>query len=113
MTKIYKPTLFIYWGFITFLALVPVQKSPELFLFSDKLIHFISFFILIFLFDKSFKKPLSIFSLGLLFSYGVFLEFAQSLTPTRSPELLDLLADSIGLLVYYVLAPKFREKIKK
>jgi len=110
MTKIYKPILFIYWGILTFLALLPAPQSELLFPFIDKVVHFLSFLILIFLFDKSFKKPITLKTLGLLFCYGIFIELVQSLTITRSPETLDLLADALGLLVYFVLAPKFKNR---
>jgi len=40
--------------------------------------------------------------LGLL-AYGAVIEVLQSLTPTRSAEWLDLLADAVGILLARVL----------
>ena len=108
MTKIFRPILFVYWGILTFLALMPAPQSEPLFPFIDKVAHFLSFLILIFLFDKSFKKPITLKSLGLLFCYGLFIELLQSLTTTRSPEIIDLLADALGLLVYFFFTPKLK-----
>ena len=42
-------------------------------------------------------------SLVLLLGYGVLIEVLQAFTPTRSPELQDVLADSIGLLLVAAL----------
>ncbi len=108
MSRLYKSVLLVYWGLITLLALIPLPQAQQLFLYSDKFFHFFSFLLLLFLFDKSFNKPISIVTLGYLFSYGIFLELAQSLTLTRSAEILDLVANALGLLVYFVFAPKFK-----
>ena len=97
-------------GLLTLLALIPVPQSEPFFPFFDKAIHFLSFLILIFLFDKSFDKPMNINALGILFCYGVFIELAQSLTSTRSMEILDLLANTLGLLVYFFFAPRLKVK---
>ena len=112
MLTLYKSALFVYWGLITLLGLIPSSKSMDLFLYSDKIMHFLSFLILIFLFDKSFKNSLSLATLGALFSYGVIVEIAQSFTATRSAELSDLVANALGLLVYYLLAPKLSSRSK-
>ena len=56
------------------------------------------------------SAPITLKTLGLLFCYGIFIELVQSLTITRSPDTLDLLADALGLLVYFVLAPKFKNR---
>lgn len=39
-----------------------------------------------------------------LLAYGVLLELAQGLTPTRQGEALDVLADAAGLLVVFALS---------
>ena len=91
---------------------IPAPQSEQLFIFSDKLLHFFSFMILLFLFDKAFDKPISLITLGLLFSYALFLEFIQSLTLTRSAEIYDLMADALGLLVYFIFAPKLKKRNK-
>ena len=108
MSRLYKSVLLVYWGLITLLALIPLPQSQQIFPYSDRILHFFSFLILLFLFDKSFDKPISIATLGYLFSYGIFLELAQSLTLTRSAEIYDLVANALGLLVYFVFAPKFK-----
>ena len=112
MIRLYKFILFTYWGLITVLALIPAPQPEQFFIFSDKLLHFFSFMILLFLFDKAFDKPISLITLGLLFSYAIFLEFIQSLTLTRSAEIYDLMADALGLLVYFIFAPKLKKRNK-
>lgn len=107
MLKFYKSFFFIYVVLITFLALIPSNQSEPFFPYSDKVLHFISFFVLILLFDKSSNEPINFLNLTFLFCYGLLLEMAQSLTSTRSVEILDLLADTLGLLVYFIFAPMF------
>ena len=112
MVFIYKSILLAYWAFITILALMPAPQSENLFPFSDKILHFISFLVLLFLFDKSFKKQISPLTVVGLFCYGILIEFIQSLTPTRSAEITDILANLLGLLVYYYFAPKLTNERK-
>ena len=42
------------------------------------------------------------------FCYGLVLEFLQGFTATRSPEVWDIFANALGLLVYFIFAPKLR-----
>jgi len=112
MLKFYKSFFLIFVVLIAFLTLIPSNQSEPFFPYSDKALHFISFFILIFLFDKSSNEPINFLNLSLFFCYGLFLEMAQSLTSTRSAEMLDLLADTLGLLVYFIFAPMFTVRVK-
>ena len=110
MTIVFRSSLFLYLILLTILALIPVAQSGPLFLFSDKILHFLTFLILFFLVDKSFNGAMSWLTLGLLLSYGIILELVQSLTVTRSAEITDLLADFIGLLVYFLFAPRLIDR---
>ena len=108
MIIFYRLFFVVYWSFLTFLALIPISESKQIFPYIDKVIHFLSFVILLFLFDKSFEKPISFFVVATFFCYGILVEFAQSFTETRSAEISDLLANASGLLVYYFFAPKLK-----
>lgn len=112
MVKFYRYVLFTYWLLITLLALIPVQQSDQHFLYSDKILHFLSFFILLFLFDRSFEKPITLATLLALFGYGILIELAQALIETRSSEIFDLIANAFGLLVYFFFAPRLKSRNK-
>lgn len=63
---------------------------------SDKLLHFIAFFVLTVFFRRGYKRndPLSVFSFTLL--AGGFIELLQFLIHTRTPSVFDLIADLLG-----------------
>lgn len=88
---------------------IPSAYFPNLSIFEeDKLIHFGFFFALSFLTYRAVKfqtryPNLSKYALGasLLFTilYGAVDELHQTIVPGRFPDLLDLLADSLGALI--------------
>jgi len=68
----------------------------------DKAVHFAAFFILAFTFHRAFPVPIWI-GLPLLVLYGIAIEYAQSLTPYRSGDGWDLVADAAGVVGYYLV----------
>lgn len=68
----------------------------------DKLVHFGAFFILAFTFHRAFPIPLWA-GIVLLTLYGLAIEVAQSLTPYRSADAMDLVADAAGVVSYYLV----------
>tara|TARA_B100001057_G_C22871577_1_gene959238 strand:+ start:15874 stop:16275 length:402 start_codon:yes stop_codon:yes gene_type:complete len=69
----------------------------------DKIIHLISYAILcliIFLIFETFKTKASIWS-AFLFSaaYGIFIEILQLMITTREFSLLDILSNTVGILI--------------
>lgn len=87
-------------------AIVPQDMAPKIGSLSDKGTHFIAFAVLTLLFRFAYSA-LWFKTFLLLSAYGVFIEFSQSFTPNRSVELLDVVADvvgvGIGLLLYYFI----------
>jgi len=91
---------------------IPSEYFPSISIFEeDKLIHFVLFFALSFLTHRAIKFQtrypyLSKYALGasLLFTivYGALDEFHQTFVPGRFPDLLDLLADSLGALFCFL-----------
>jgi len=76
----------------------------------DKANHFIAFFTLYFLLSLAYKKLSIKAKVGLLVLFGMQIEFVQSFIPGRDFSLLDVVADSIGILigvVGYKLYKKF------
>ncbi len=84
---------------ITTLALVPAQEMP---LGSgwDKLDHWSAFFILSLLAAHAFPQQ-RFWRVGLaLLAYGVGIEIAQYFTRYRSADIMDVVADGIGIGIY-------------
>lgn len=84
------------------LALLP-SPPPGLTTGWDKSNHLLAFAVLAWLGCKAFPQRVAVALLGLL-AYGALIEILQSFTPTRSAEWLDLLADSLGILVGWGVA---------
>lgn len=70
---------------------------------NDKLNHFLAFAVMAFLLDRSWRLPLLLQLLALL-GFGIMIELVQSELPYRSADGLDLLADLVGALSYYLIA---------
>jgi VanZ family protein len=88
---------------ITTLALMPGKDVPITTLW-DKLDHWIAFFTLSFLANHAFPRYgfwRAIFPA--LVVYGIGIEIAQSLTPDRDADGMDVVADSIGIIIYGAL----------
>jgi len=65
----------------------------------DKANHFIAFFTLYILLTLAYKKLSLKVKVGLLILFGIQIEFVQSFIPGRYFSLLDVVADSIGILI--------------
>ncbi len=88
-----KIIFWIYTLVVAFLSFYPVPETPT----SDKLNHFIAFFIYPVLLKLSYKKGyFETIVLSLLF--GIFIEVVQYFLPYRSGEFADLTADFLGIL---------------
>ncbi len=89
-------------------AVVPQDMAPKVGSLSDKSIHFIAFAVLTLL--LRFAYSITWFqTFLLLLVYAVFIEFSQFFTPNRSAELLDVVADIIGIvigLLFYLFAER-------
>jgi len=93
------------------LAVVPQDMAPTIGSLSDKTVHFIAFAVLILLLRLAYSITWFQTFL-LLFFYAVFIEFSQLFTENRSAELLDIIADMIGIgigLLFYL----FIERVMK
>lgn len=85
---------------ITVLALIPAPEVPASSGW-DKLDHWGAFFTLAALADRAAGPHLFWRrALPLLFAYGIAIEVAQYFTPDRQADLLDVVADTVGLLIY-------------
>ena len=72
---------------------------------SDKIIHICIFIFLSCWLSGQFKSNIKL--LFVISLYGVLIEFLQRLTPYRSTELLDILANEIGIIIGIIIAMKY------
>lgn len=84
---------------ITAFSLMPSQEVPAGFGW-DKLNHWAAFFILTFLAGHAYPQQQFWKIASMLLLYGIGIEVAQYFTRYRSADILDVLADSIGILIY-------------
>ncbi len=77
----------------------PILRVVESFVSSDKLQHFLAYAILALL--PTLHEPRRVLAKFLLFTVvmGLILEFGQVLSPGRSFDLYDMLADGVGIVV--------------
>ena len=85
-------------------AIVPQDMAPHIGNLSDKSTHFIAFAVLTLLLRLSYQIGIVWTSFLLLF-YAIFIEISQYFTPNRSAELLDVVADVIGIAIGLLLYP--------
>jgi VanZ family protein len=101
---------FIFWactGIVLLLALMPtVPNMPTL--GWDKLNHVFAFAFLFVLGRQAYPEQKRAVFFGLFF-YGGLIEALQSFTPTRSADLIDLIADGLGLILGWGLNRVFRQ----
>jgi VanZ family protein len=87
-------------------AVVPQEIAPKIGNLSDKGVHFVAFAVLTILLEMAYVISRVRIFLWLL-SYAVWIEISQLYTSDRSAELLDILADAIGigigLAVYFII----------
>lgn len=80
---------------------------PDVFNIWDKLNHFAAFLVLALLMDVSYFNMKTLSKCITLLSYGFFIECIQSILPTRSFSIYDLLFDLIGILIYFYFLKRF------
>lgn len=88
---------------------IPATKLPNQLIGKDKILHFITYFILAFLTfrafnaSRKFEEKKYLLTIIFVILYGALDEIHQAFVPKRSPEFADLLADSIGVLIFLFL----------
>lgn len=116
-----KLPLIIHWLTILTLTTLPAESLPSVG-FSDKIQHFLAFFVLGFLLYfnlifqskyKSLKKSPFYYSILISVVYALFDELHQLLVPNRSAEIMDFVADVSGSLVGTYIALIFFNYFKE
>jgi VanZ family protein len=90
------------------LAIMPQEIAPSFQNLSDKSLHFIAFSVLTLLLNLSYRMVWWRSVVYLLF-YAVFIEFSQMFTPNRCAEVLDIVADLIGIGIGFLLYAGYKK----
>jgi len=110
MTKFYFKSIFFVAAFtIFYLALAPSESIWLDFGLGDKFNHFLAFFTLSLLLNRSsssYEKRLR--NVIALFLFGVLIEIVQAFVAYRSASTHDLLADLLGILTFQALYSLYR-----
>lgn len=103
----------IYWAILTYMLLKPGTENQEYwFMFSgiDKVIHLSIFAFLGFVFRGSFPKTTFTIFICIMLIYAFLTEILQEeMHLGRSMEALDILADTIGVLIGYYIFKKAQQ----
>lgn len=106
-SQLVKSALLIYWVVLTFLLLKPShleEQSWYLFDGIDKVIHVSVFIMLGFLFMTAFKGTIFWTFIQIMLLYAFLTEiFQEMMHMGRSMEVLDIVADSIGIFLGYYI----------
>lgn len=98
----FKLSFFITFGVVEYLALIP-QHIEAIEGFWDKQNHFIAFFVLTILLGLAYSHLAAIKKFGWLILMGFQIETMQYFIPGRFFSLLDIIADSIGIVISIVM----------
>jgi len=105
MKKKYYKVLFFITSFVVFvLAIVPNDQIDLGMDNADKLKHFTAFFVLSLLLNRASSTIAHrLRNMGALLGFGIFIEVVQLFFPTRESSIEDIIADSVGILVFQLL----------
>ncbi len=95
---LFKMAFFITFWVIEYLALTP-QHIEMIEGFWDKQNHFMAFFVLTILLGLAYSQLTAIKKFGLLVLMGFQIEIMQYFIPGRFFSLLDIVADSVGIVI--------------
>ncbi|WP_418653610.1 VanZ family protein [Tenacibaculum soleae] len=98
---------------IAFFSLIKIENQQIQIKNIDKLKHLIAYFILTFIWLLAFKKTKTskLFIAFCCFFFGIIIEALQvTITTHRSGELLDIVANTMGILIAYIIYFLFFKK---
>lgn len=82
-----------------------IPEGIKQFVLQDKFMHVIGYACLMGWFTQIYRHDLTRLILGIMFvSMGILIEVLQSMTPTRQFELLDMVANTCGVILAWALA---------
>jgi len=110
MKKKYYKVLFFITAFVVFvLAIVPNDQIELGIDNADKVKHFTAFFVLSLLLNRASSTIAHrLRNMGALIGFGISIEVIQLFFPARESSIEDIIADSVGILVFQLLLSVFR-----
>jgi VanZ family protein len=114
--KYYKVLFYITVVAVFIIAISPSGQSNINIANLDKILHAIAFFVLSLELNRASSTiEHRIRNMSALLTFGIFIEIAQSFTPTRESSVNDVLADLVGILLFQLFysllrAYKYRKK---
>ena len=113
----YKIIFFLYGGFLLYILLRPTSDLPQNFPSfegMDKVVHFLIFAFLAYLYKKAFLKHSILKEFLLLAGYALLTEIMQEkMHMGRSGDPLDLLADVMGISLGYWVMSQLANKLQR
>ncbi len=94
---------------IFYLSLIPYPPEIATFEYGDKLKHFIAYFCLMAWFSQLYRPVMT--RVGYMTGFiamGILIEYLQSLTQSRTYEVYDMLANSLGVLGAFTVFTLYR-----
>lgn len=114
--RIHRLMPYIFWlGFFAtiFVTLMPSKDIPQSFIFWDKAQHALAFLLLMLTGGLAYLNKSTWVFVGLIF-YGASIELMQKyFTSTRSGDIFDLIADTVGIILGWLIfkiAARFLQK---
>ena len=108
--RLWKLFFWCLWFSATVLMLLPSNELPQVDM-SDKTQHCLAFFALMALAWLGYRQQRTTFQLAmLLVLYGIAIECLQFFIPSRSFSVLDMVADSLGVLPAWWIALRLERK---
>lgn len=95
------------WGFLKDVSGIPSDWMPN-----DKVMHLLIFLVLTSLFRAAFRTQWWL-PVVLMAVYGALIEVLQGMTPVRSADPMDWLADMTGVLLAMLIWPKVQPWLTK
>jgi len=109
MKILYRVTFIFSLILIMYFSIVPASSIPNIAALSfltDKMIHALIFLYLSHIGLKSYFNISKLLLLGLIFSFGLVIEIIHFYHPYRFFEILDLIANLIGILLALAISNK-------
>ncbi len=89
---------------LIYVCLMPNPPDTSVVSFGDKIAHLLGYILLFLWFAQIFQRNVQIKLAFALIALGVFVEIAQSFTGYRAFEYADMLANTSGVIIGWVLA---------
>lgn len=92
-----------------YFSLIPATNTVPL-LWNDKLVHCLSYFLLMMMLDFSWQSGENMMVKGcLIFVYSSIIEYGQSFVPGRDMSIGDIAANSTGILLFIFIVPALKK----